>query len=191
MNKKLKYLLPIGLLGFILHTTIYYTYCQSKSIQGIAIAVISLLLFTATCLSYLNKGKGNLLFDSIIALYNILFSMLSYTFLFNAWCMIISKDSIWTISLIQSILYPIILSGFIGKESSKKSFRVCSALMFIITIASCSFSYDTNNLNILAIISYIFCIVIPSIYDWVSVSKKKVEATIVLNNKKNQNNINL
>ena len=166
MNITLKCLLPMGILGVILHTTIYFTFCQSNRTQGIGIAVISLLLFPTTCLSYLLKAKDILLFDSIKTLYVILFSMLSYTFLFNAWCMIISEDSIWTISLLQSILYPIILSGFIGKAASKKSFKDCSALMFIFAIASCSFRFDPNNLNILAIISYIICIVIPSIFDW-------------------------
>lgn len=132
---------------------------QESLIQGILLAIFALIILTIVLFfGYKNRTTLN----ACQSLCNVLINLLSYTILFNAICILISHDSLWSVSLFQSIFFPIILSGFIGSYTQQKCFRHCSTAALVISVVCCCYSSDISDMIHLAILTNVICLVIPA-----------------------------
>ena len=133
---------------------------QEPYIQGALLAVFSLSILTFILISEYKNTKSAKP-DACTSLCEVLYEMLSWTFLFNAFCMLFSQNILWPVSMFQSAFSPIILAGFIGHHTRQKLYRYCSEAMLVISVIVCSDSCDITTLTQLAILSNIVCIIFP------------------------------
>ena len=152
--------LIIGAISTIVYAITLVPTFQRSYIQGSLLIVFSLSILTIIWVSWY-KRLTNITNNVCESLCRILYEILSYSFLFNAFCILISHDSLWMVTIFQGIFFPIILSSFIGHNTHRKSYRYCSTIALTVSVASCSFSCDMRTMILLAIFSNIVCMIMP------------------------------
>ena len=156
---KPKSLILVGAICAVSHALLLIPALQGALVQGILLALLALIILAFTIFS---GEKDKTTPDACQSLCSVIFYFYSYTILFNAFCMLISHDSLWTVSIFQSIFFPIILSGFIGYYTPKKHYRHCSIAALVVALACCCYGPDMSVLIPLAILSNVICLIIPA-----------------------------
>ena len=158
MDKK-AYLL-IGLTGCISFTLATFSFQYQSVVQGALLIVV--MLTTAIVLSLL-EVKGGKKDTPQSVLEDVLSQFQLFTLLFNAVCIFINDDSIWEVSIFESIFFPIIMLAFVSKIQKLKVYEHVAISFAIVITANYIFSQENNEKLWMAAASYFICYVMPSI----------------------------
>lgn len=157
-----KELLFIGVLGMAIHSALFIPSLHGGAVLGVLLLVACVLLVVRNLIVRVTPSD-----DSSATLCDVMVHLFLFLLLANAISLICSGGTMWAATTTYSLFWPIVLSGFIGAVRKDSLVRACSVLMAVACVSWCADNGNwVGSLNLLAVISYAVCMVLPAAVLW-------------------------
>ena len=157
-----KELLYLGCVGVAIHTIMLIPSLLSDTAQGVLLLVACVLF----ALRYL-VVRGPSSDDGCETLCDVMMLLFMLLLMSNSISLMCSDGQMWTSTIAYSLFWPIVLSGFIGTVRKDSLIRGCSLVTMVFCVTWCGDNEVwTGSLNLLAVVSYVACLIFPAIVLW-------------------------